>query len=503
MKVFKYFLGTLFVYALFFGWMGFESLWRGTVKLTAESPEYYRDEIIRVKLYTRNQELMHKWESLPPKVEVLFNGTPVKGIGGLEGPYMRYDKAAGMWTGIWPCPWNAPVGRYDLRLAGYEGDRKLLREGFFAVKSRVPAKVPPKLSVLTYETDPPSESLKIHSPSGEVKNWKALVDWVQYARADAFWILVGKTTGVNGEIWNRYNSSVIRQIGQECHRRGILFGVWAMCYMTHPDREPLKRYEYAMDIKDGGVVPTRAVSLRDPNRPSDIARLLSGYARMPEVDFIGLDYIRNALGGYELAEDFYRDMPWIRKPEGWDKMNQREKIAAFARLKIPRKDKELIDAWQWWRAHKVGEIVRRIRSEAGTDKPLWTFTLGWEKGWQHGQDPVAIVDAGSDIDAIMLYEADKEQFSTMMTDWSSYIKKGDTRVIVGDIVDAPLHQGEGVEEFKRRMRAAMRGIYSDGPADGIFVHDLARALWGRKGGFSTQEWMSAAREIITEFKSGK
>ncbi|MFH1620404.1 MAG: hypothetical protein ABIG11_10955 [bacterium] len=502
MNSFKYFVPVFLIYAVFFGWREFGNPRAGIVRLAAAVPEYHRYEIVRIRLETRNRVLLEKWKVSPPEVEVIFNGRKIKSVGGLDGPYMFFDSEQNVWSGLWPCPWNAPAGRYVLKLADYGEDKDLLSEGSFSVISRQPVKVPSNLTVLTYEADPPTEGMKFRGPDGGVKNWKALVDWAAYSGADAFWILAGKTTGSGGNVWNDYDVSVIRAMGRECHRQGILFGVWAMCYMTHPDpgMELTGRYEYARDIKGGRVVTTRAVSLRDGKRPSDIARLLAGYAAMPEVDFLGLDYIRNALGGYELAEDFYKEMPWVRKPDGWEKLTPDEKIAAFARLKISRRDMKIVDAWQWWRAHRVAGIVREIRSGTGALKPIWAFTLGWEKGWQHGQDCVMMLDAGVDIDAIMLYEADKSQFASMMHDWPSYIKKGDTRVMVGDIVDVTLHQGEGMNEFKRRIRLAMKSIYRDGPADGVFVHDLARALWGRKGGFSTTEWMDAAREIMLEYK---
>ncbi len=501
MKTFKYFFWTSLIYACFFGWQGYRNFYINTVILESDSSRYFHDSLIKIKLFTRNSGLLSQWKTNHPKVEVLFDGKPVSnGIGGLERPFMRFDDKAGVWAGLWPCPWNASAGQYSLKLADFEGAGRFLKEGGFAISYRKSAVMPKGFSVLTYESDPPSANFRVRGPDGAVKNWEALADWAEYAGADAFWMMAGKTTGAGGKVWNDYDKNIVRSIGKECHKRGIKFGVWAMCYLTHPQTVPLSRYEYGMDIKDNAVVATRGVSLRDPKRPEDIIELLSEYADMPEVDFIGLDYIRNALGGYELAEDFYRDMPWITKPAGWDRLSADGKIIAFANLKIPRKDKQLIDAWQWWRAHKTAGIVRHIRSKLNGSKALWVFTLGWEKGWQHGQDPVMMADAGADIDAVMLYEATKEQFSQMMIDFSSYLKNGDTKIITGDIVDAPLHQGEGSGEFKIRMRKAMYGIYKDGMADGIFVHDLARALWGRRGEESTLGWMNAAREIIREFK---
>src|SRR6185295_13518685 len=112
-------------------------------------------------------------------------------------------------------------------------------------------------------------------------------------------------------------------------------------------RPPLKRYEYAQEIQDGRMRPTRAISIRDPNRPDDLAAFYKTYAAMPEVDFIGLDYIRNAMGGYELGDDFFREMPGAVPPPGWDTLSPERKNWTFEHMKVFQKDKDFIDRWQW------------------------------------------------------------------------------------------------------------------------------------------------------------
>jgi hypothetical protein len=209
------------------------------------------------------------------------------------------------------------------------------------------------------------------------------------------------------------------------------------------------------------------------------------------------------LGGYELIDDFFQDMTWIPRPSNWDKLSRTERIIWFARKKIARKDMDFISAWEWWRAHRVGLIVHQIHEDIGQEVPLWAFTLTWEKGWQHGQDPVMMNDAGVDMDALMLYEATAPQFEDMVNAWHNYIRRGDAQLIVGDVVDWPLHQRSprGPGEFTYRLEHAIRYIYQDGPAGGIFMHDLARALWGRLGPYSTLDWMQAARDLAIHFHS--
>ena len=49
------------------------------------------------------------------------------------------------------------------------------------------------------------------------------------------------------------------------------------------------------------MVETSAVSLGDEKRVSDIIEFVKLLNECKEVDYIGMDYIRNAFGGYELV----------------------------------------------------------------------------------------------------------------------------------------------------------------------------------------------------------
>ncbi len=113
-------------------------------------------------------------------------------------------------------------------------------------------------------------------------------------------------------------------------------------------------------------------------------------------------------------------------------------------------------------------------------------------------------DAGMDIDALMLYEANRQQFDILLDDWHNYVKKGQANLALGNVVDWPLHQKilnpPGPEEFYNRLIDATKKIYNDGTADAMFIHDLARALWGRIKPYSSKEWMLASGAAITEMR---
>jgi hypothetical protein len=284
-----------------------------------------------------------------------------------------------------------------------------------------------------------------------------------------------------------------------------MFGTYAMYSLTMSNTVKIPGYEYGLEIKDSQPAVTRAVSLNEKKRIDDVVDFLKPFANDPNVDFVGLDYIRNALGGYELVDDFVSEMPGVRVPVEWPKLTREERMVWLARKKVMRKDREFIDAWQWWRAHRVALIVHEIKRRLGDKKPLWAFTLTWDKGWHHGQDVVMMNDAGVDYDALMFYEADKPQFDAMMHDWHSYARRGDVQLIPGNIFDWGLHQKDpaGPAEFGRRLRYAIKDVYVDGPAHAVFYHDLARLLWGRLGSWGTQGWADEARAVSKEVRAAR
>ena len=526
----SFFIGLLALYAAVFAvvYRHRTSTSRAPALGTSKS-EYLHYDFIDIFLIADDPSLREIWSKSAPRVAVLRDGRAVKTIASIEEVPLRYNPAGGAWEGRWPCPWNAPSGRYELELrvpAGENGAyvalsdlsdlapeknadpqyalaQRLAEKKYFRVVSRKPRPVPQGLSVLTLESVSPFRNMKVRAPDGSMKDWRGLLDWVQYVGADAFWVLGGQTPGSKpGEVWVSENFGIFPEMARECRKRGIKFGIYAMCYLTM-SKEKLPGYEYALEVKDGATVPTRAISIRDSKRVADVAALLKRFQAIEGVDYLGLDYIRNALGGYELVDDFYTEMPGVRPPPGWEKLDREERMVYFARKKIMRRDEDFIDAWQWWRAHRVAGIVTKIKAALGERTPLWAFTLTWDKGWQHGQDPVMMNDAGVDADALMLYEADEAQFNGMLRDWNRYVKRADVQLIVGDVVDWPLHQrsAEGPKALYRRLSRAVDRIYSDGPARGLFIHDLDRALWGRLGGWSTRQWMDEARDAVKYLKS--
>lgn len=469
-----------------------------TIFLLPEKDVFLRYEFVKAKLNTLNPALREKWLKTPPKVSVLKDGKPITTVAGLEQMQMVYNSTEDAWQGKFPVPWNPERGNYELRLEDNDFDKVRLKTKGFQIAKRELAPLTTNFVVLTAEYNGNYRGVRVKSPITGQRGPKAFADWAKYVGADTLWVLVGKTYGTKGQAFETVNIEGIREIGRACHDMGIKFGVWAMSYLTFP-KEPFNRYKWALTYDNGKILTTKGISLADEKRPQDIIDFLAQFKDFPEVDYLGLDYIRNPLGGYELVDWFFKEMDWVPTPEGWDEMPYITRVTKFGERKVRRTDKEFIDAWQWWRAHTVSNIIKRVKTSLNTSKPLWTFTLGWERGWQHGQDVLMFTDAGSDMCAIMMYEATKEQYSVMMKSWNTYASREDTRLLVGDIIDAPLHQDGGAKEYERRMVWAGEKIFKDGPAHGIFIHDLTRFIGGRKGKESTAAWVHATRRSVDRY----
>ena len=476
---------------------GLSTWWSGgrIVRLAATRSEYLHYDIVELTLRARDHKLGADFSEKPHRIVVTRGGAALTTIAGIR-EMIAVRAAPGLWTARWPVPWNAPAGEYRPVLLDHPELADRLKISSFMITRRKPLPMPKGFVVATLESVNPLSSMRVKGPDGQMTDWRGLLDWTQALGADAFWMLGGQTPGIApGEIWMQANLKLIPKIAAECRKRGLKFGVYAMYSLTM-SKEKLPGYEYGVEIQDGQPVVTRAISIRDRKRLDDTVAFLKPFADDPNVDHVGVDYIRNALGGYELVDDFVADMPGLVLPSEWRRLSKPERMTWLARKKIMRRDMDFVEAWEWWRARRVALIVKEIKERLG-GKPMWAFTLTWEKGWHHGQDPVMMNDAGIDIVSLMFYEADKEQYAEMMKSWNRYIRRGDAQLMPGNILDWGLHQKDeaGPAEFGRRMRAAVNGVYGDGPARGIFYHDLARLLRGRLGPWGTSGWAEESRAL--------
>lgn len=473
---------------------------------------YYRYNLVKIIADYRNynKEVLSSG-SLYAKF--YHNNKLIKTITDMEGISLTYNSKTEKWEGVWPIPWNPALGEYKvLVIAKPSNPGPVLKEtAIFNIQGKEPPKVPNGFCVMALETHSDVLKKKIEGPDGKMGNWKNIINWAKYMGADAIFALAGMTDGYlpHKGMPNLFRKSHLRgmdKLSAEAHKKNLKYGAWVMSYMMQVKN--FEAYGYNPSIgynsKTGALTKSYHISMGDKKRLQDLINIVKKFDKNPNVDFIGIDYIRSGhADGYEMVDEIVNEMS-IKVPSNWDKMGKREHIIWFAKQIEIKKDKSIIEKWRWWRAHKSATIVKNIIEKSGTKKPIWLFSLGWNHGKEHGQDPLMFNDAGVTYDAVMLYEANQMQFRKVLIDWHGYLRAKQVNVICGNSVDTKLLDSPYItapEEIVRRTMVGSQKLLFGGITDGIFWHDLSRALWGRrKGEFSSKEWCITGGTVFSKYR---
>ncbi|MRR09027.1 hypothetical protein EG831_02840, partial [bacterium] len=471
----------------------------GSGTVTTDRPEYFRHQLVRVRVKADSARASRA-DSAVATVVFRHGDSLVAGVGRMSEVKLAYDPADSSWSGQWAMPWNPPLGRYTAVATVVAGTDTLVDSAAFAVAARTPAKVPPGFCAMTIESAGNLLNNKTPSPYGNAPGWRNITEFAKYLGADAVWYSVGWTIeGAPGTSdkhpWVRDNFKVFPKLAAECRAQGLQFGGYVGSYLLWGPKLHRLKYDYSLEAgKGGGVYRNHHVSLDDPKRRADIVAVLKLLQADSCVDFIGLDYIRPGAGGYETVDEFVRQMN-IETPRDWRKWPRNTRIAWLARQVKPLSDQPIRARWQWWRSHCSAAAVERLLAEAGVTKPVWGFTLGWDKGHEHGQDPPMMNDAGLDLDAVMLYESNAKQCFEMTGQWSTYLRGGEVQLLPGEQIDWVLLQKSvsppAPEEFYWRLTDAIKGTTGGGRVKGLFWHDMFRSFKGRRGPHGMREWLIA------------
>jgi len=495
------------------------------LELSADAAYYLRYNIVRLTTTLMDaQGRRLQTVATPPEITVTCNGQIVSTIGDFRSLTARYDRNLQAYVANWPVPWNCPAGEYvaEARAAipdpqswswetaetlrqkrrerrkttaepAIAGESWCMARARFLVTGVTPrTDIPRGTCVATWEPD--FRATDIRKPDGTVGDWRAMFDWCDFMGADTFWFRGAVTEVYEGNLtlerpFNQDNLDAIPQIAAEAHHRGLRFGTWASAYATYPvgSNAGKPKYDYAQDVSrgSGAIRSLDFISLLDRRRIAHLASFFSAMQADPNVDYLGLDYMRSDRGAYEITDEFVREMP-LRLPAGFNDW-PRAKRWGYVSEKVERewqKDSRFYDSWNWFRAHLGAENVRDMITTAQLQKPLWVFVLSWWHGKQHGQDPLMFTDAGVGLLSPMLYQVpNRLHFDTMVRDWNRYLAAGQVNLCPGDQVDFKWHQKTlqpaAPEEFYDRIITAHgakgKGYLQGGLTLGGFVHDINRA----------------------------
>lgn len=377
----------------------------------------------------------------------------------------------------------------------------------FTVKGRQspPAKETKKITTLEYAIDLTTKKIPNLETGALTEDYNAIYDWVRYMKCDTLWVIGGQTTGWTGGItpekpWAPAMIKNVENLAASKSKGNVELGAYVMSYFAAGGGHRKGGYEVSIGYNSStkSLVESRHISLGDPKRVQDIIDILKRYDANPNISYIGLDFIRTGeVDGYELVDEMV-ELTGVYTPANWSTMN---KAARMRWLAVNRGRKEIGMKWRWYRAHKESLIIKAIK-ESGIKKKLWAFTLGWNHGQEHGQDPYMFFDAGIDYDAVMIYEASRPQHVGMLAAWPIYLS-GEYNVLVGNMIDNRLQDGSlrPELEYMRRVYESEAKFNRSSRIRGIFFHDVSRMLWSKFRGPNTiKEWANINASIVSRIE---
>lgn len=437
------------------------------------------------------------------RLVVFRKNAPVTGIGGRMA--YKFFVKDGKSVARFPIPWNAPEGFYEARVFHpSEKERNRFLGAVFAVTGRKSADVKFPLNAMNWENTKNLKTRRIPTPDGEVKSWETIFDWLEYMKMDTLLYLTAQTayfgTSLSEDFpWIKNNLKMLDELCAAAHKRKMRIGAWVACYIVVGKSDGNLGYTYGLDysLQEDRLKRSRGISIGDSKRLKDIIKVMR-QMDTSSADFLGLDYIRPVQGGFELTDEFLEEMD-VQLPASLK--GSQERALYLAREIFKNKNYALQDLWNWWRSRKSSLCIERIKEEVKSDKPLWAFVLSWQMGHQHGQDPVMFRDAGVDFQAVMLYECDDRQFDNLVSQWKKYNAEG-VNFIIGNQIDFDVHQFSETppapEKFARRIYEAKKVF----KPKGVFVNDLSRVFWGRKGPYTGMEWLAPVKSLIDNGEIG-
>lgn len=443
--------------------------------------------------------------------EVFRENQPVAAVDGRYKWYLQRDMKKHRFFGFWPMPYNPPPGTYKTRVtlfASYWKQPKVY-ESAFTVPPLSPYRLPRGYAVLTMEGGPRTQDGAIPAPDKkEDPSPENIVHWAKLMGVDALCVLAGQTS-----IWGKKQDAlypfsdrylkIVHRYAQAAKSAGLLFAAYITTFKVVGDAWRDADYDFCLryDPVNDRLVETPHIRLDDARRRKHLVDFLKKLQKDPAVDFIGFDYIRTGFGGYEMAEEFFETFPDMLPPAE-RRASDMQKALWLARRVENEKDESLKELFNWYRAHRTAKALSEIIERAGLTKPVFTFTLGWEMGHQHGQDPAMFMDAGVDFNHIMLYERTAEQAKLMVHQWPAYLSRANGMYVMGEMVDFRWVQQSvnppGPEELYRRLMFTYDDWHRVNAELGVFWHDLYRLLYGLKGPYTTWEWLIAGGKAVTE-----
>ncbi len=476
---------------------------------------FLRYEMVPFEIKISPQEKVD-FSSIQAAVEVHYHGDPVSMTGGRTKLVLKKDGEGRRLFGNWPIPYNPKPGTYlaEVTVTAPSWANPKSFHSAFTIGPLKPGGLYSGYAALTLEGGKQLINGAVPALDGsDSSRPKNAIDWARFMGANMFCFLMGQTS-----IWDHFNPKdfpfnpgdreVARKYAKAAHDADMKFAAYMTTFKVVGDAWDQAPYQFSLgyDSENDQVVQTRFISLNDPKRRQDVIDFLRSLDKDPLIDTVGLDYVRTGLAGYEMVDEFMRDLN-VPAPEDYGAMTKEQRSLWLARTVQRDKDHEVVALFEWWRAHKVALVLKSILDEAKMSKPVFTFTLGWQQGHQHGQDPAMFVDAGVSYNHVMLYEANRDILQFMKKQWTGYLSRSNGMYAMGEMVDFNWVQKSidppGPEELYNREVETFHNWFPENADLGMFWHDLYRMIYGIRGPYSTMEWVVAGGKAFSVLRSAE
>ena len=452
-----------------------------------DKPYYFRSDII--KLFV---------DSDADYIKVYHDGKPFLPFSDMEKISLkRYSEK--LRIAYLPLGFEPSLGIYDV--ISYKNGKEIERASFKLFARKV-KKVSDSFHIWTVEYGGNYDRIKVDYLTDRKTSKNNIDRWMKFLNIDNLFIMVGQTNAklpvVNKDMpWIPYNLKSWKDFVNE-HRNFSMGGYIGSFLAFGPARRKMTQYTFSYDyeLSKKRLYKSNFISITDKNRVGDIIKLAKEIDRDPNIKFVGLDYIRAGFGDFENYKRFCNI--FNIKIKGKDEM---EKIKNLAYL--VKTDDIYSKKWKYYLAIEAADVIKKVAENI--NKPLWCFTLGWDQGHEHGQDPVIFSDAGADLIMVMMYESSQKMHKRMMPDWAEYLSKvKGLQIVVGETLDLPLNDANeveksGPEEMLRRFVSDYNSFNKNGNLKGFFIHDLTRAFYGRILPYYSNEWLLAAKSAFTYY----
>ncbi len=461
---------------------------------------YLRFEMVPFEVRL-NQDEISSFPEMQAVVEVFHNGIPVNMVDGQSKLNLKRDMDSKKFAGNWPIPYNPVPGTYiaEVTVTSPRWGSPKVFESAFTLSPLKPNGLYPGYAALTMEGGKQLIRGAVPALDGsDSLTASNAIEWAQFMGANAYCYLMGQTS-----IWDHLNAKdfpfsrgdmeVGRKYAKAAHVAGLKFGGYMTTFKVVGDAWNQAPYEFSLgyDPDTDSVVQNRFISLEDSKRHQDIVNFLKELDKDPDIDMVGMDYVRTGTAGYEMVDEFVKDLN-VPEPDNFLSLSKQERIHWLAKTVEQKEDPQVVELFQWWRAHKVAMTLKSILDEAKMSKPVFTFTLGWQMGHQHGQDPAMFIDAGVNYNHIMLYEGDRGTMASMKKQWPGYLSRSNGMYAMGEMVDFNWVQKSidppGPEELYDREVDTFHNWFGVNSGLGMFWHDLYRIIYGVRGPYSSMEW---------------